>query len=193
MESGGSWRRKMTCILGQVQDRDKKYSHVLHCAFSKRKKMKNSKNVKRHRQKKTKKWKKIRKKVVDGVSVKFTTFAAACVREVLKWSDFFIFFNDFFDGTKTFGGGATTSNSKVTSYTRNKMVSKSRPRQLQVRNTGMHYQDFALLGIYALCYDLWDRSNRITQFSGCDQTFKPPCVFSSPFTTLATTKANSSI
>ena len=29
MESGGSWRRKMTCILGQVQDRDKKYSTVL--------------------------------------------------------------------------------------------------------------------------------------------------------------------
>ena len=62
MESGGSWRRKMTCILGQVQDRDKKYSHVLRCAFSKRKKMKNSKNVKRQRQKKTKKWQKSEKK-----------------------------------------------------------------------------------------------------------------------------------
>ena len=71
----------MTCILGQVQDRDKKYSHVLRCAFSKRKKMKNSKSVKRHRQKKTKK---VKKKVVDGVSVKFTTLSAACVCEVLK-------------------------------------------------------------------------------------------------------------
>ena len=164
---------------------------VMCCAvlFPKEKRWRTQKVSKGTGKKRQKKWKKSRRWCKCQV---YYFCCRLCARSVkVKW--LLHFFNDFFDGTKTFGGGATTSNSKVTSYTRNKMVLKSRPRQLQVRNTGMHYQDFALLGIYALCYDLWNRSNRITQFSGCGQTFKPPCVFSSPFTTLATTKANSSI